>query len=260
MDPLAPRLKKAREERGLSLREIATTTKISMTALEALERGDFSRLPGGIYSRSFIRSYAGQVGLDPEITVEEFRSELLRQEAEASKIRIRPAVTADDRAFLEQQRRAIRVARIVLVVAGVVVTALLIWAATVFWPSDDAGGEPPPMAEARLPLTPPPPASPLPASEPAGESEQLRVAFEVTDDCWIKVSADGLVVLSRLMSAGERQEFSADHEFVLDVGNAGAFSWTINGRSANSLGQSGEHRQVRVTRESVAAFLQERPF
>src|SRR5215831_11112115 len=66
------RLKDARERRGMSLRQIANDTKISMTALEALERNDFSRLPGGIFSRSFVRSYAAEVGLDVEETVEDF--------------------------------------------------------------------------------------------------------------------------------------------------------------------------------------------
>lgn len=68
------RIKLAREQRGVSLREIAETTKISVRALEALERNDISRLPGGIFSRAFVRSYAVEIGLDPEQTVREFLS------------------------------------------------------------------------------------------------------------------------------------------------------------------------------------------
>jgi cytoskeletal protein RodZ len=61
-----------REERGVSLRQIADATKISVSALEALERNDISRLPGGIFSRAFVRAYAVEVGLDPEQTVRDF--------------------------------------------------------------------------------------------------------------------------------------------------------------------------------------------
>ena len=61
-----------REERGVSLRQIADATKISVNALEALERNDISRLPGGIFSRAFVRAYANEVGLDPETTVRDF--------------------------------------------------------------------------------------------------------------------------------------------------------------------------------------------
>ena len=66
------KMKRAREARGVSLRQIATATKISVAALEALERNDISRLPGGIFSRAFVRSYAIEVGLDPEDTVRDF--------------------------------------------------------------------------------------------------------------------------------------------------------------------------------------------
>ena len=51
-------LREARERRGLSLRQIANSTKIAMMTLEALERNDIARLPGGIFSRSFVRAYA----------------------------------------------------------------------------------------------------------------------------------------------------------------------------------------------------------
>ena len=43
-----------------------------MGALEALERNDIPRLPGGIFSRAFVRSYAIEVGLDPDATIQEF--------------------------------------------------------------------------------------------------------------------------------------------------------------------------------------------
>src|SRR5262245_38952862 len=65
-------LRAARERRGVSLRQIANATKISVGVLEALERNDISRLPGGIFGRAFVRSYAIEVGLDPETTIQDF--------------------------------------------------------------------------------------------------------------------------------------------------------------------------------------------
>jgi len=65
-------MKRLREQRGITLREIADTTKLSVRTLEALERNDISRLPGGIYSRGLVRAYAQQIGADPETTVEDF--------------------------------------------------------------------------------------------------------------------------------------------------------------------------------------------
>ena len=56
----------------MTLREIADATKLSVRALEALERNDITRLPGGIYSRGLVRAYAEQIGADPEETIQAF--------------------------------------------------------------------------------------------------------------------------------------------------------------------------------------------
>src|SRR3979409_1181848 len=66
------RLRDARARRGATLRPIANATKISVGVLEALERNDMSKLPGGIFGRAFVRSYAIEVGLDPEATIQDF--------------------------------------------------------------------------------------------------------------------------------------------------------------------------------------------
>jgi cytoskeletal protein RodZ len=72
MSDFGTRLREARERSGVSLRDIAAHTNISVANLEAIERNDPSRLPGGIFARAFVRSYAAEVGLDPEATVREF--------------------------------------------------------------------------------------------------------------------------------------------------------------------------------------------
>jgi transcriptional regulator with XRE-family HTH domain len=67
------RLRTARERKGIGLDAIAQSTKINASLFEALEQGDTSRWPSGIFRRAFIRAYAKAVGLDPEATVKEFQ-------------------------------------------------------------------------------------------------------------------------------------------------------------------------------------------
>jgi len=67
-----PRLRQERERRHISLTSIAENTKISRSLLEALERDDVSRWPTGIFRRSFVRSYAQAIGLDPDEVAREF--------------------------------------------------------------------------------------------------------------------------------------------------------------------------------------------
>lgn len=57
---------------GLSLEDLSTRTKVSVELWDAMERNDFSRWPTGVAARSYIRSYAEAVGVDPEATVDEF--------------------------------------------------------------------------------------------------------------------------------------------------------------------------------------------
>jgi hypothetical protein len=72
MDSFGGRLRYERERRQIALKSIAESTKIGITLLEGLERDDVSRWPSGIFRKSFIRSYAVAVGLDPEPIVREF--------------------------------------------------------------------------------------------------------------------------------------------------------------------------------------------
>ena len=53
-----------RHNRGITLKQIADSTKISVRSLEAIERGEFRKLPGGIYNTSYIRQYARAIDYD----------------------------------------------------------------------------------------------------------------------------------------------------------------------------------------------------
>jgi hypothetical protein len=91
-DTFGPRLRMEREWRGITLDELAATTKVSVDLWEAMERNDFSRWPTGVFARAFVREYARVVGLDEEAVVNDFcryfpngdrrASRLVRQHAE----------------------------------------------------------------------------------------------------------------------------------------------------------------------------------
>ena len=66
------RLRRERERRQIALSSISANTKIRVGVFEALERGDVSRWPAGIYRRAIIRAYALGVGLDPDEITREF--------------------------------------------------------------------------------------------------------------------------------------------------------------------------------------------
>ena len=77
-------LRRERERRGLALRAISESTKVSVGLLEGLEADDISRWPGGIFRRAFVKSYAECVGLDPDDVVRRFERQHAPAEADAA--------------------------------------------------------------------------------------------------------------------------------------------------------------------------------
>jgi hypothetical protein len=69
------RLRNERERRQIPLSSISANTKISASLFAALERGDLSRWPSGIFRRSFVRAYAEAIGLDADEIIREFLAE-----------------------------------------------------------------------------------------------------------------------------------------------------------------------------------------
>ena len=249
------RLRAAREARQLSLREIADTTKISVSALEAVEENDAARLPGGIFTRGFVRAYAAEVGLDPEQTMHDFVAQL---PAEG----IAEGAMGEDRPHQHgltegQQRMAGTVIGLGLV--GVLVAALLFAFGTQGVPTDtgtptapatavEPAPAPPPRLESPIRDDPPTPIAPVPQAP-------LTLVLSPRRDCWISLTLDGESVFRRVMHAGERESYEADDEIVLNIGDAGAFAFVLNEREGRSLGAAGQVVTVRITLENFRSYV-----
>jgi cytoskeletal protein RodZ len=82
-------LRLAREARGVTLRHISDQTRISIRYLEAIESDDYKRLPGGIFNRSFIKSYAKQIGFDEKEAIEGYLR-TAREQGESDEVATTP--------------------------------------------------------------------------------------------------------------------------------------------------------------------------
>jgi len=96
IDAFGEKLKRVREERGVPLDTVASATRIARHHLDALEKGDLESLPSGPFGRSYLRSYAEFLGIDPEPMLHSYRS----QEADKG---LGPAVSRE-RAIREMAR------------------------------------------------------------------------------------------------------------------------------------------------------------
>jgi helix-turn-helix protein len=115
-------LREARERQGLGYPEIELATKIRAKYIRALEEEDFTSIPGDAYIRGFLRTYAEYLGLDGDVYVDEYASRFItswRDELPPRPERRR--ISTRDRHL---ERRAV-----VLVLAGIVLVAVLVFAA-----------------------------------------------------------------------------------------------------------------------------------
>ena len=84
----------------------------------------------------------------------------------------------------------------------------------------------------------------------------MTLELHPTGDCWVKLTVDGRPVLSRLMLASEKEVRQIHDIVVIDVGDAGAFAFSVDGKPGKSLGQTGQVRTAKITRETLAQFLE----
>lgn len=93
-------IKAAREAQGITLREVSEQTRITLRHLNAIENEDFKALPGGVFNRSFIKSYARYIGFDENKALQLYQDAAREQSGgieEATFAQTQPKVYTDDR-------------------------------------------------------------------------------------------------------------------------------------------------------------------
>ena len=257
---LGRKLREARERKGVSLRQIANSTKIAASVLEGLERNDISRLPGGIFGRAFVRSFASEIGLDPEAIIQEFIAQFPDDVVTAGHPQTRQF---EDREALESNRRMTSTFAW-LIDLSIPIAAVVVYftayrqapSATVEAPSVESA---PPPASSAAPVrdadatgADQPPARGLAGAAAPG---QLTVTIAVKRASWVSATVDEQKQLSRTLQPGEPQTFVIRRELALTAGDAGAVTLTINGMPVKPLGKSGEMVTVRVTPANFTDYL-----
>jgi cytoskeletal protein RodZ len=223
-------LRRQRELREISLRDIAERTKISLRYLEAMEADRFELLPAPIFAKGFLREYARYVGLSPDEVINHYLAVQQPEQEEKEDTLIRRSRPKPVDSGQPPVRRTWSYG-LVLTLAGLILLALVALAA---WLADKRREEP--RAEQSAPpiAAPPPapavaaPALPPPAEEPRAP---LEVTLDFTKDCWVEAVIDGKNRFSELRVQGESLQLPAETSVVLTLGNAGAVEVQVNGHA-----------------------------
>ncbi|HDJ22583.1 MAG TPA: helix-turn-helix domain-containing protein [Candidatus Aminicenantes bacterium] len=237
-------LKREREVRGISLQEIAETTKISLRYLQALEEDQFELLPGKFLTRAIIRSYAQFIGLDPDQVLHQYHQLLPAEEKPKE-----PLPTPEKKPIFRPTKQIISTVAIIFLLS----LAVIAW--FIF-------KSPAPQVQELLIFTE------LPSTQTKGvellgtniislpSSIPLKLNFTFNQETWLQVYTDGILKINGLLFPGDTLSLEAHQEFLLHIGNAGGFHYTLNGLPGRPLGQPGQVRKnLRINRQNYHYYI-----
>jgi cytoskeleton protein RodZ len=218
---LGTRLRMARHRRGKSLRDIAAVTKIPTAWLEAIERNDFDRLPGGIFRRAYVRAFAAEVGVDPEPLPEP----VLSEPGGGIQLVVAPS-----------WRRHLPTSIAVLLLLAALALIRFVESRA---PRPDLG------TVVSVDDAPEPLSAPL-ADPPITTSPSASLELRFVGSSWVSASADGERVVHRLVAAGEHLQIQARSLIAVEIGDAGAVEASINAAPSRVLGPPGHAWRMEV--------------
>ena len=257
MPTLGEELKRRREERKITLADISEATRIGTRFLKAIEADNYSILPGGIFTRSFIRAYAKQVGLNEDEAVARYQLQVTGQAAEAQQQQSqsqpeqvvrqitqteKPARKHDPITYRQSPATRTSWSTIIIGAGILLFLGLIGWALVQKFgshPTEQAATTQPPQ---QVQETPPPeqPAQPAAAEQPpegqqpqpAGEPLIVRLEASGGDSSvqyWIDEAPKPVTVT---VKNGQAQDLTAQKQIRFNIGNRPVLKLKINNRDA----------------------------
>lgn len=257
-------LRSARERAALSLEDLFSRTRIPLRHLRSIEQNDFSSVPPGIFVRSFIRTYAREVGLDPVPLIVEYRAMTEPVVETAADLKTDAVSEREQPAGLFWRPQAldpnVLTSRPGLGYALIAIALLIVVIGVNRYLAGD--GAEVSAAETTVKRAPSPNAIPAvtstgSASQAGSATESAAEAVSTTGSavqidvhaeglCWIRAVADDQTILARLLQPGERHSITAQRDIVIRVGDPAAISYSVNGQPGRPLGSAGVPVTVRV--------------
>lgn len=293
MPTLGEELRRKREERGITLAEISESTRIGTRFLKAIETDNFATLPGGIFTRSFIRAYAKQVGMNEDEAIGLYQQQVTGLTDEPhDAISVTPQVSksqpplakalpspdlkprrSDPVSFRQAPARTnwstIVIGTGILLFVVVIVLGIvkqLNRARTETAPAVAAQkNEPSKAVPQQIPpqtvqTTPAQPSQPDPSqAAPAPSGDVLIVKLEAaTGDAWIRYQVDDAKPTILVLKQGQTTDIPpAQSQVTLSYGNRTTLKMKINNREANFPADTPKFSsRVVISRNNLQTYLQ----
>ncbi len=265
------KLKKVREKKHISLKQIKAHTRISLEYLEAIEKADFDVMPP-VYMRAFIKEYAEAIGLNGGEILKEYdavRSGKKPTEQTSPEIdEIKENISsreAAEKTFVDEQSTALTpapvskvpqwvipasVSAVLLIIAGIVYLAL-------FNESNKIIIEEKPYSEVvkenKLRFDEPAAVMKTAPEEKPAVPDSITLKLIATDSCWVKVNFDGdsLKTTDFIMFKGHSKNLKAQRIFKLVLGNSAGIKILLNGDTLHFKGAKGRVKTLIISKQGI---------
>jgi transcriptional regulator with XRE-family HTH domain len=229
-------LRREREIRGISLKEIADATKISKRFLEAIERNDHRTLPAPVFTRGFIREYARYLGLNADEIVNRYNFAAAGDDRIEKSPHLERLTHPDGPPKKGIPPPYARVDRNVYVL--LLIIAILAAATFVAMRHKRASAE---AVKIESAITPPARVKAPVGTPTAPPEEAMRMTIDVDQDSWVVLDADDKEVINERLRRGVRKTVEAKVTFNFrTIGNAAGIKLTLNDVPLPPLGRDGE--------------------
>ncbi len=224
---LGEKLRQAREERGFTISEVAEQTRISSLYLESIENDDYRILPGGIFNKGFVKSYAKFVGINEGEALVDY-AEIISQTTTDDELKLyKPEVLTDDRSMSSMLPTII----LAVVILGIMTAGILFLVDYMKQPDVTAGSNVAPAANSNTVPETDSDTNPSPAIAPVMAS--LKVEFKALSvPVSLTATSDGKTS-NNIVTAGTAATFEPRESLKLSYSRslANSVQLTINGKS-----------------------------
>jgi len=230
--------KATRLKLGLSLTDVENETKIRSKYLEAIEEENFELIPGRVYLKGFIRTYAKYLGIDDNEEIVRFLEDFRAPTYEIEK----------EGAFQQKSDPKGIPRKYITVILGIVAILVLLGVQNFYEKFLKQEVVAPPVDSGSPIVNPPSSLTPEPVVTPENELPQKKqLIIEIMDltsakeACWVRVHVDDNLAFEGTLYQGEQKSFEAQEKIKIKLGNAGAAKLILG---ENDLGTLGNVNQV----------------
>ncbi len=271
MTSFGEEIKRERELRSISLREISDATKINMRFLEALENNDFEHLPGGQFNKGFIRAYASYIGIDPEKMVNSYLLELSKQEE--SQKPFTPLAPSREKKKSKKWLLFFMGSTLIIIIALIVIIVFVLRSAqeeqgrlqeslsettenadqedteekeevhAVTYLGEESTGK---LEEKKV----------ADLKQPLIKDQQILLTVKVLKKGNIHARCDGDELLNKSLSRGEQRTLACDEELILSLSSREAFQIFYQNQELYFPEESGRAiNNLRITKDNLGALI-----